>query len=114
VNPLNDDELNSLLRQAKTNPPNPSPELARRALRAYQGSVARPVGWRQIWLRPVTIPWPLAVLVALLLVLTGMVSGRRTAPPPDPSSRITTFTLKGMQPVRQFRPRIVRSIRDDQ
>ncbi len=35
MSPLNDDELNSLLEQAKGNEPKPRPELAVSALRAY-------------------------------------------------------------------------------
>ena len=137
MNPLNDDELNRLLQHAKANPPMPSPELAARALRAYEGRVVQPPAWRRILLRPISIPWPVGVLAALLLVWIGQVLRATTvtvqtrtvevpvthervvyrdctAAPPEASPQIASFTLKDMQPVRQFRPRIVRSIRDDQ
>jgi hypothetical protein len=124
MNPLNDDELNALLQQAKAKLPHPSPELAARTMRAYRGSVARPTALRLVF----------GALAAVLLILIGALGDRllrapvvrtRTvevpvvyrecpAEPPGSSPQIATLTFKEMRPVRQIRPRVVRSIRDDQ
>ncbi len=140
MSPLNDDELNSLLEQAKSDAPEPRPDLAARALRAYQANMVKPRNWRRLLLRPVAIPWPLGIFAAVLLVLIGAVAGRNFRRPSvivqshrvevpvarehivyrdcpagqEPSPRIATLTFKEFQPVRQIRPRVVRSIRDDQ
>jgi hypothetical protein len=133
MNSLNDDELSSLLQQAKRNPPEPSADLAARALRRYRDG-------RLFWLRPVSIPLPLAALAALLLVLIGALGGLSFRRPPvivqsripeppatmehvvyrdcpavQPESRppIASLTFNEFQPVRQIRPRVVRRIRDD-
>jgi len=137
MNPLNDDELNSLLRQAKDNPPKPGPQLAARALRAYRRSVAPSAAWRC----PITIPWPLGALAALLLVVLGAVGSRVLRPPSvivqtrtveipaaservvyrdcpaqqtEPGAGIASLTFKELPPVRQIKARVVRSIRYDQ
>jgi hypothetical protein len=76
MSPLNDDELNSLLKQAKSKPPEPRPELTLRALRAYQQNVARRPHWRRLLLRPVPLPLPVGILAAVLLILTGAAGDR--------------------------------------
>jgi hypothetical protein len=141
MSPLNDDELRSLLEQAKNKPVEPRPELGIRALRAYQANVVRPPNWRGLLLRPISIPLPLGMLAAVLLVLLGAVGGRSfrrtaivvqtrsvegpvtrehivyrdcSAGPQESSPRIANVTFKEFQPVRQIRPRVVRSIRDAQ
>ena len=141
MNPLNDDELNSLLQQAKTQPPKISPELAVRVLRAYQESVVRPTTWRWLLVRPISIPLPLGALAAVLLVLIGAGGGRALRRPSvivqtdrvevpvtrehivyrdcpagqqESGPQVATLTLKEMQPMGQMRPHVVGSIRDDQ
>jgi hypothetical protein len=141
MSPLNDDELNSLLEQAKNKPPVPEVELWIRMLRAYQADLARPLNWRYRLLRPISIPLPLGMLAALLLVLVGAVVGRsflrpsvvvqtRTVEVPvtqdrivyrdcpagsqESSPRVANLTFKEFQPVSQLRPRIVRSVGDEQ
>jgi hypothetical protein len=141
MNPLNDDELNSLLGQAKIDPPKPSPELMARTLQAYQRGVGRPTMFRHRLFRRVSVPLPIGAVAALLLVFLGMLAGRalrppseivqtRTvevpvaqerivyrdceAPPPTKSSPIASLSFREMKPVRQISPRIVRSIGDDQ
>ena len=118
MDPLNDDELNSLLRQAKGKAPAPSPELAARTLRAYRETAGRATMGQRLW-RPIAIPAPLAALAAILLLLAGIAGGRylgtakveeRTQIAASPA----TLTLKELKPVRQVRPRVVRSIHDDQ
>lgn len=122
MNPLNDDELNALLQQAKGTTPQPSQELAARTQQAYRRSVARPTSLRLVF----------GALAAMLLILIGALGDRllrapvvRTvevpvvyrecpAEPPGSSPQIATLTFKEMRPVRQIRPRVVRSIRDDQ
>ena len=141
MSPLNDDELSSLLEQARSKPPEPSPGLPERALQSYrERAVARPT-WRIVLQRPVSIPLPLLATAALLLVLAGAAIGfayRRPpvivesrkidvpAPrerivyrdclsvPPDPRAPIASLTFNQFQPVREIKPRVVRSIRDDQ
>ena len=142
MSPLNDDELTSLLKQAKRNPPEPSPDLTARALHSYQTSVLKPGSWLLLLRRPVPIPLSLAALAALLLVLLGALAGLSFRRPPvivqshspqvempatrelvvyrdcpavQPESRppIASLTFKEFQPVRQIRPRVVRSISDD-
>jgi hypothetical protein len=73
---LNDDELNSLLEQAKSQRPEPRPEVTLRALRAYRENVARQPRWRRLLLRPVPIPLPVGILAAVLLILIGAEGGR--------------------------------------
>jgi hypothetical protein len=141
MNPLNDDELTSLLQQAKSKPPEPSPDLAARALRSYRGNVVKPPNWRLFLLRPVSIPLPLGMLAAVLLILLGAAVGLsfrrpsvivqshspevsatrehvvyRDCPAVQPASQppIASLTFKEFQPVRQIKPRVVRSTRDDQ
>jgi len=145
MSPLNDDELISLLEQAKSKPPEPTPELAARVMRAYQANVAGPPKWRRLLLRPVPIPLPLGILAAVSLVVIGSVGGRsfwlpsvvvqtrivevpvtrerivyrdvcRDCPggPQESSPTVASLTFKEFKPVRQIRPRVIRSIRDDQ
>ena len=139
MSPLNDDELTSLLQHAKNQPPEPTPELAARALRAYQANVVRPRSWRQFLLRPVPIPLPLGLLAAVLLILIGAVGGRMFRRPSvtmqtvevpvmrehiayrdcpagqqESSPPIARLTFKEFQPVSQIKPRVVRSIRNEQ
>jgi len=141
MNPLNDDELNALLQQAKAKPPQPSRELAARTLQAYHRGVARPGIVRRLLLRPVSLPLAFGAFAAVLLILIGALGNQalrapfvvvrtRTvdvpvlqerivyrecpAEPPSSSPLIATLTFREMRPVRQIRPRVVRSIRDDQ
>ena len=133
---LNDDELNSLLERARSKPPQPSPNLALRVLRAYQTEVAGPLRWRQFSPRSVSVPWPLGVLTAVLLILLGALGdyslrhssvSKRAAGEgsvrervvhdcaggqegPSPSPEIITF--QEFQPVGEIRPRVVRETRD--
>jgi hypothetical protein len=117
MTPLNDDELNALLAQAKRNQPEPREELALRALRTYRANVVR---------RPVSVPWPLGIAAAVFLVFMGALAGyslRRPSVPVDQSCAagvqlssppVASLSFKEFQPVSQIRPRTVRSIRDDQ
>jgi hypothetical protein len=141
MNPLNDDELNALLQEAKAQPPRPSRELAARTLEAYRGGVARTALWRRLLLRPVSLPLAFGALAAVLLILIGALGDRALRTPavvertrnvevpvvhervvlrdcpaePQPSNpQIAALTFREMRPVRQIRPRVVRSIRDDQ
>jgi hypothetical protein len=133
--------LTALLQQAKAKPPQPSRELAARTLHAYQGGMARPAIWRRLLLRPVSLPVAFGALAAVLLILIGALGDRalrassvavrtlsmgvpsvkervvyRECPAEQPGSspQIATLTLSEMRPVRQIRPRVVRSIQDDQ
>jgi hypothetical protein len=141
MSPLNDDELNSLLEQAKTKPPEPRPELTLRALRAYRENVARPPHLYRLLLRPVPIPLPVGILAVVLLILIGAAGDRVFRRPSvvgqtrlvevpvvrehvvyrnclasqqESKPSIASLTFKEFQPVREIKPRVVRSIRDDQ
>jgi hypothetical protein len=139
MNPLNDDELDALLRQVQ--PPQSSPGFAARVMRGYEEQSARSSAWSWLLLRPVRIPAALGVLAALLLVAIGAVVGRTLLAPtvnaqtrpvevpviqervvyrectgPARTSEPPTggFNFNELQPVREMQPRVVRSIGDDQ
>jgi hypothetical protein len=135
MNPLNDDELNALLQQAKAKPPQPSRELMARTRKAYQRDVAGPAFWRGLLLRRISLPVAFGAPAAVLLILAGALGERalmppsvviRTRPvervvfrecpaePPGSSPQIATLTFREMRPVRKIKPRVVRSIQDDQ
>jgi hypothetical protein len=110
---MNDQELSELLRQAKEQTPKPSPRLAAETARAYRARFARSSFFRR--------HWRLTAVAAALLVAAGVLSTRpstdvgrgepvvlHTATP-----KPTDLSLNNLQPVRQFQPRIVRSIKDD-
>ncbi|MBV9302739.1 MAG: hypothetical protein JOY62_10705 [Acidobacteriaceae bacterium] len=139
MSPLNDDELNSLLQQAKSKPLEPSSDLTRQAVSAYRQSVASRQNWRAL-LRPVSIPLPVGLLGAVFLVAIGALGDHslrrlsntrdnhtleaRTArdyvisrdclAPGQESSPPVASLFKEFQPVRQITPRVVGSIRDGQ
>ena len=138
--PLNDDELNALLQQARSKSLEPSADLSVRALCRYRESAARPQNWRLVLLRSVSISLPLATIAAVLLFLAGMAVGSRyrqtitvesrkmyvpvtrervvyrdcSSVQPESEAPIPNLTFKEFRPVHQIKPRIVRSARDDQ
>jgi hypothetical protein len=125
MNPLNDDELTALLQQAKAKPPQASPALAARTLRAYRERVAPPPFWRRAAAWPASHRWRVGALAALLLILMGTLGSQVLGPSTDvgqeepgmpqravPQAR--DLTLKNLQPVPQVEPRVVRSMKDDQ
>jgi hypothetical protein len=115
MNPLSDDELNSLLEQAKHHGPAPGPGLTVRALHAFEATKVRRTRWR--WLAaPVRIPWPVAILAATLLVCIGVMAGHGLRQTAGADQRIAyhRLTFKEFQPVREIRPRVWRSVRSDQ
>ena len=71
MSPLNDDELSSLLEQFKCKTPQPGPEVASRALRAYETSVTRRGRWRRFFGHSIAVPLPVGALAATLLILIG-------------------------------------------
>ena len=146
MSPLNDDELSSVLEQFKSKTPQSGPEVAARALRAYETSVTRRGRWRRFFGYSVAVPLPVGVLAATLLILIGVAAGRslrhhalvvetrivevpvirerlvygdcstgpREASPHAPGPPIVNFTFKEFQPVSHIKPRIVRSIGNEQ
>jgi len=124
MSPLNDNELNSLLEQAKRKSPEPPPQLAARTLRAYEAKVARSISWRRYFLRRVSVPWPIGALAALLFVLIGALTdhsfrqpltvGGGRASDAALTHPTAVLTFKEFQPVSEIKPRVIRSIRDDQ
>jgi len=137
MNPLNDDELDALLRHAKSHPPAPSPGFAERVMRGYHEQAKHSPSWNWLWWRPVRIPAGFGILAALVLLAIGAVAGRTLLAPPVIAARrievpvvqervvyrecahstepqLGGFTFNELQPVREIHPRVVRSIRDDQ
>ena len=124
MSPLNDDELNSLLEQAKRESPEPSPELAARTLRAYKDAFGGRISLLQYFLRPVSIPWPLGVLGAILFLLIGALADHSLhrpatadvngTPQTVSSKPVAVLTFKDFQPVNELRPRVIRRLQDDQ
>ena len=135
MNPLNDDELDALLRQAKSDPPAASAHFADRVMRGYDEQIAGSRFWNQLLARPLRIPAGFGILAALVLLAIGAIAGRTWLAPPviagtrrveapvmqervvyrecthTPDSGGLTFNE--LQPVREIHPRVVRSIRDD-
>lgn len=119
MKPLNDDELNFLLQKAKSETPEPNPELTGRAMRAYERKTVEARHWRGILFRPIAIPLPVGVLLAVLLISIGALcehsferhsaAVERRSPHAQMTGLFTEF-----QPVRQIQPRVIRSDRDEQ
>jgi hypothetical protein len=115
---LNDDELNSLLEQAKGESPEPSRAMGARTLRAYEAAVVGRISWREYFLRRFSIPWPIGVLAAVLFVLIGALADhgltRLSTPATNRtnevrSSRPTTIlSFKEFRPVSELSPRVIR------
>jgi hypothetical protein len=126
VKSLNDDELNSLLRQAKANPPKPSPGFAARATRAYEKQSSTSV-WHRLLFGTIRIPIPIGVLASIVLILVGAVFGRklgqtRSVEVATVQERAATnvvdrdrpvLNLYGLQPVTELHPRIIRRVHED-
>jgi hypothetical protein len=119
MNPLNDDELNSLLRQAKTKPPQPAPELRARTLAAFRAQSAPAPWWRRAWALP--LGWRVGTVAVLALTLAFALSPPSTdvgqegpTIPRRSEPRAADLTLKNLQPVDDIQPRVVRSMKDDQ
>jgi hypothetical protein len=138
MNPLNDDELDEMLRRAKADPPKVSAAFEARVMRGYQNLTGRSSGWNR-WLGAMDFRQTFQlrnVLAAILLILIGVVADRtllaahpvrqslKEAEPvveervvykdcPVPSQG-PGLTFNELQPVREIKPRVVRSIRDDQ
>ena len=123
MNPLNNDELNALLEQAKRNSPAPPRELAARTVQAYQANILKRKSWQAYLLQPVSLPWPVGLLAAVLFVLIGAlvdqtfrrpsIIDRSRAPVTLPYQPIAILTFEQFQPVSEIRPRVIRSVRDD-
>ncbi|HEV3199391.1 MAG TPA: hypothetical protein VGZ73_15915 [Bryobacteraceae bacterium] len=138
MNPLNEDELNELLRRAKAEPPKLSAGFDARVMRAYerQTAVVRPPLWHRLW-GPVDYGRRFRLrnaLAALVLILIGALADRtllaahafREPRKPDPPvvervvykdcpapSQGPGLTFNELQPVREIKPRVVRSMQDD-
>jgi hypothetical protein len=119
MNPLNEDELNSLLQQARAKPPRPSHELTARTLRAYRQRLGRRPWWRG--LASVPLGWRVGALAAVLFVLMATFSPSSSdvgqdgpLMPQRAVPQASDLTLNNLQPVAQIEPRVVRSMKDDQ
>ncbi len=138
MDPLNNDQLNELLRRAKAQPPEVSPAFNARVMRAYEQQSGAGHGslWSRLW-SPLDSGYPFRLrnlFAAIGLILLGALADRmlasrapraprETAPPvveervvykdcPVPSQG-PGLTFNELQPVREINPRVVRSIEDD-
>jgi hypothetical protein len=101
MEPLNDEELNRILRQWDA-PSAPSSLEARVLVAALKvGS------WKWLLTGSFRIPVPVGVLAALLIVWVLFLGWRLTAPRPNQKVNFTNF-----QPVKELKPRIIRSVYD--
>jgi hypothetical protein len=124
---LNDDELNSVLRQAKANSPKPSPGFEDRVTRAYRNHLDRSPLWRYLVFGMIRVPAPVGIVAALALLLAGVQLGRelnqpRTIQVPVIQERVVTkliyrdrptLNLYGFEPVMDLHPRIIRSAHEN-
>jgi hypothetical protein len=95
MEPLNDRELDDLLRQS---PAPPAPDsLARKIKQSQRGS-----RWRSLCSASIRIPVPLALLLTVAFLSMFAVLLVRLAPQPVDQSRF--------QPVKRLEPRIIRSV----
>lgn len=137
MNPLNDDELNELLRRAKAGAPHSSSRFKRRVMQAYRAETGQASLWQRLTggldaARPFRLP---NLLAAVVLILVGAVADRTllaariaVGTPKTPESIVERvvykdcpapsqgpgLTFNELQPVREIKPRVVRSIEDDQ
>lgn len=139
MNPLNEDELNELLRRAKVEPPKPSAEFDARMMRGYrhQAGASHSSLWRRLWsVADSGYRFRLRnVLAAIVLILVGALADRtllaahafreprrvdsaavvehvvyKDCPAPMQGPGLT---FNELQPVREIKPRVVRSMQDD-
>ncbi|HET8546981.1 MAG TPA: hypothetical protein VFL57_03215 [Bryobacteraceae bacterium] len=102
MQPLDDDDLHALLRKWKA--PAAPPALERRVLSARRESLLkRSLRWLATGTIRVPAPVGLAVVVAFVLLAALLVQDR-SAPP--------VTTLAQFEPVRELKPRIIRSAYD--
>ena len=136
MNPLNDDELNQLLRQAKADPPKASARFEKRVMRGYQAETGQTPAWKRLWGLDASRPFrPQNIVAAVILILTGVVADRTLLAahslvvPPKVEAPVVErvvykdcpaptqgqgLTFNELQPVREIKPRVVRSMQDDQ
>ena len=105
---LNDDDLNSLLREAKDNPPKPSAGLTNRTVQAYERKFHRSSIWRRLLFGTVRLPIPAVVLACILLLVAGAELGQRVRHQDRP-----VLNIYGLQPVTDLHLRIVRRAHED-
>jgi hypothetical protein len=120
MNPLDDEELTSLLKQAKGESPEPPREMATRTLRAYKAAIVERTSWQDFFRRPLPIPWPIGAFAALVFVFIGALADHTLTHPSKldvnrmneaRSSRPTVIlSFKEFQPVSELRPRVIRRI----
>jgi hypothetical protein len=117
----NDEELSALLRSWEVE--GAPKHLDARVLEAYRSRAGRPRGWRRLLTVPVRLPAPVAVALAVLLLVIGYLAGRGTpvpgSAPPAPElaaveTRSATFPmvtrtqLAGFEALEEVKVTIVR------
>ena len=99
MEPLNDDELDHLLRQWKA--PAAPPSLEEKFFPRGE----RLPWWRWLWSGTIPIPVPVGLVAAAILV-AAVLFGISNYPPRRP---VQSVTLADFQPVKQLQPRIIRN-----
>ena len=139
MTPLSDDELNELLNRAKAQPPKPSATFDARVMRGYgqQTCVGRGSLWGRLW-APSDYGHRFRLrnaLAAIVLILIGALADRtllaahafrepRKMETPVVEERVVYkdcpapsqgpgLTFNELKPVREIKPRVVRSMEDD-
>jgi hypothetical protein len=100
MEPLDDQELNAILREWQA-PPAPT------GLRGAVFPRAASPWWRRVWRAEIRIPVPLAVCLALL-ILAGLWTFSSPPPPPQPARAADVVTFRELKPVKELKPRIIR------
>lgn len=123
---LDDEQLNSLLREAKSAAPVPAAGIEDRVMQAYAAQIRKSF-WRRFLTGTVRVPVPVAVAAAIALVCVGAVfavlaggSATRTLTPPavqhaapgDGGRDYPALNVGGLQPVSELHPKILRRGRD--
>jgi hypothetical protein len=122
VRPLNDDDLNSLLRQAKASPLEPSPRFIARVERAYEMQVREASTWRHLLFGTIRVPIAAVVAASVMLPLAGGAFGmllsrtngihgpslRQNATSYEVDRNRPVLNLDGLQPVTELHLKIIR------
>ena len=115
---LNDEDLTSLLRQAKATPPKPSPGLVPRVMQAYEAQFGTVPAWRRFFFGSVRVPILVAISASVILLVTGALLGLAISRSQVVTERRSiadildgdqpVLNLYGMQPVPELRLRVIR------
>jgi hypothetical protein len=100
MTPLDDDELRQMLSEWEV--PDAPPSLAAR-IEAQRRAVAPKTWWHSFWHASLRIPVPVAAALAFAALLIVWLSTRQ------PETKQQSIHLADFQPVKELKPRIIRS-----